>query len=173
MRGELHPIKGPWPGQLTILTRPRGNDWLNDEVQTWRDAGVDVVVSLLTRPENLEFGLLKESQIAKKSGLHFVSFPINDYSVPASEDAVVELSMALNDMLSRGKCVGIHCRQSIGRTGLVAACVLVVAGKTPTEAFEQVRADRGAPVPDTVEQREWVYAMAENLRSRTNLSLAK
>jgi hypothetical protein len=48
-----------------------------------------------------------------------------------------------------------------------------VAGKTPSEAFAQVIAGRGAPVPDTVEQREWVYKLADNLKSRTNLSLAK
>jgi protein-tyrosine phosphatase len=173
MRGEVHPIRGPWRGQLAILARPRGNDWLSDEIQSWREAGIDVVVSLLTAPENLELGLVDESKVAKNVGINFVSFPISDYSVPASEEAVLELSRNLNDMLSMGKCVGIHCRQSIGRSGLIAACLLVVAGETPADAFEQVIAGRGAPVPDTLEQQNWVYTLANNLRSGSTLSLAE
>jgi protein-tyrosine phosphatase len=166
MRGEVHPIKGPWRGQLAILARPRGNDWLSDEIQSWREAGIDVVISLLTSSENLELGLADEGKIAENTGINFVSFPINDYSVPESEEAVLQLSRKLNDTLSLGQSVGIHCRQSIGRAGLIAACLLVVAGETPANAFEQVKEGRGANVPDTPEQREWVYSLANNLRSR-------
>jgi hypothetical protein len=34
MRAEVYSIKGPWSGQLAILARPRGNDWLVDEVKS-------------------------------------------------------------------------------------------------------------------------------------------
>jgi protein-tyrosine phosphatase len=173
MRAEVYSIKGPWSGQLAILARPRGNDWLVDEVQSWRDAGVNLVVSLLTTSENLELGLLQESQVSKDLGLDFVSFPIDDYSVPKSEDSVIQLTCELHRVLSQGKCVGIHCRQSIGRSGLIAACLLVAAGETPTDAFEKVSAGRRAAVPDTVAQREWVYKFANNLRSGSSLSFAK
>lgn len=169
---EVHRIPGPWPGQLAILARPRGNDWLIDEVRGWREAGVDVVVSLLTAPEIAELGLTEERQLATSEGLGFVSFPIRDYSVPNSVDSVLGLSQELDKLLSVGKCVGIHCRQSVGRSGLIAACLLVTAGENPTEAIEHVKAGRGASVPDTIEQRDWVHALAENLKSQTNLTIA-
>ena len=41
-------IEGPWRGQLAIVPRPRGEDWLRDEARAWKDEGFDVVVSLLT-----------------------------------------------------------------------------------------------------------------------------
>lgn len=166
MKGDVYPIKGPWLGQLAILARPRGNDWLIDEVQSWRDAGVNVVVSLLTTTENVELGLADEDQVTKNEGLEFVSFPIADYSVPKSEESVIQLSRQLNELLSGGKCIGIHCRQSVGRSGLIAACLLVFAGENPAEAFEHVKTGRCAPVPDTAEQREWVYSFGKKLRSQ-------
>jgi len=42
---------GFWPGRLGIAARPRGGDWLIDELRSWRKAGVHVVVSLLTPDE--------------------------------------------------------------------------------------------------------------------------
>ncbi|HEX6732840.1 MAG TPA: hypothetical protein VF074_22665 [Pyrinomonadaceae bacterium] len=173
MRAEVHLRKGPWSGQLAILARPRGNDWLFDEVQAWRAAGVHVVVSLLTGSENDELGLVQEGQFTKDLGLDFVSFPIDDYSVPKSEESVLQLTGKLHQTLSEGKCVGIHCRQSIGRSGLIAACLLVVAGEAPTDAFDHVSAARSATVPDTAEQREWVHKFANNLKSPSKLPSAK
>lgn len=173
MRAEIHLIKGPWSGQLAIIARPRGNDWLLDEVQAWHDAGVNLVVSLLTSSENDELGLVQEGQFTKDLGMDFVSFPIDDYSVPKSEESVLQLTSKLHQNLSEGKCVGIHCRQSIGRSGLIAACLLVVAGEAPTDAFDHVSAGRSATVPDTAEQREWVHKFANNLKSSARLSLPK
>ena len=47
-------VDGPWRGRLGILPRPRGGDWLRDETMAWREAGLDVVVSLLElkKPRN-------------------------------------------------------------------------------------------------------------------------
>jgi len=65
-------------------------------------------------------------------------------------------------MLSKGKNVLVHCRQGIGRSGLVAASLLVKKGISPGAAIESVSAARGMPVPETAEQRDWIdhYAVA-------------
>jgi hypothetical protein len=34
MRAELYWIEGPWPSQLAILPRPRGGEWLEDEIRS-------------------------------------------------------------------------------------------------------------------------------------------
>lgn len=170
VRGEVHPISGQWKGQLAIVARPRGGDWLEDEVRSWRESGVDVIVSLLTSEENAELGLTEEGKTIEKQGIAFVSFPINDYGVPNSQQSVIQLAQKLTQSLSEGKSVGIHCRQSVGRSGLLAAVLLVVNGEDPIKAFEIVRSGRGAPVPDTNEQRAWVYSLAEKLKSQTDTS---
>ena len=58
MRAELYWIEGPWPGRLAIVPRPRGGEWLEDEIRSWKQAGVNVVVSLLTNDEITELGLV-------------------------------------------------------------------------------------------------------------------
>ena len=163
MKAEVHFITAPWKGRLAILPRPRGNDWLIDEVRSWRDAGIQIVVSLLTNSETVELELTHEHEIANREGMHFVSFPIPDYSVPISFQSVRTLATELTRLLSAGKCVGIHCRQGIGRSGLIAASLLVVAGKSPIAAFDDVISARGVRVPDTTEQRDWVFALARDL----------
>ena len=163
IRPDVYWMEGPWPGKLAILARPRGEDWLEDEVEGWKKAGVDVVVSLLTSSEESELGLTCEAEIVKRAGLTYVSFPIKDYSVPSSKIPMQQLAAELNDHLSRGVCIGIHCRQSIGRSSLVAACVLVTSGESPKTAFEHIELTRGVPVPDTAEQKEWVISFARDL----------
>jgi protein-tyrosine phosphatase len=163
MKPDVYWIKGPWAGRLAILARPRGDDWLEDEVAGWKDAGVDVVVSLLTSGEDSELGLIEERKLVQHHGLTFISFRIPDYSVPTSTKELRPLVSELEQSLTRGKSVGVHCRQGIGRSSLVAACVLVTSGESPETAFEQITTARGRPVPDTPEQKNWVASFANDL----------
>ncbi|HET6973681.1 MAG TPA: hypothetical protein VFH96_06620 [Pyrinomonadaceae bacterium] len=163
IRSDIYWIAGPWRGQLAILARPRGEDWLEDEVDGWKKAGVGVVVSLLAFSEESELGLTSEAEIVKRSGLTYISSPIADYSVPASKTVMQQLATELNNQLSRGACIGVHCRQGIGRSSLVAACVLVTSGESPQSAFEYIELARGRSVPDTAEQKQWVISFARDL----------
>jgi protein-tyrosine phosphatase len=163
VKPDVYWIQGPWSGKLAILARPRGGDWLADEVEGWKEARVNVVVSLLSFGEESELGLTSEAEIVRRNGLTYISFPITDYSVPSSTIPMQQLAAELNDQLSRGACIGIHCRQSIGRASLVAACVLVTSGESPKRAFEHIELARGVPVPDTAEQKEWVISFARDL----------
>ena len=69
MKTEIYWVPGPWRGRLGILPRPRGGDWLQDEVKAWRDAGLDAVASLLTSGEEAELGLRQEKAVAQTEGL--------------------------------------------------------------------------------------------------------
>lgn len=156
MRTELHWVDGPWLGKMAVGPRPRGGDWLEDEVSAWRLAGIDAVLSLLTPDEEDSLDLKKESALVRKGGMTFVSFPIPDRQVPASPTELATTLDLLNGALSSGKNVLIHCRQGIGRTGLVAACMLVTKGWDSSTAVEHVSRVRGVPVPETAEQRNWI-----------------
>ena len=159
---------GPWPGRLGILSRPRGGDWLEDEVRGWSRLGIDVVVSLLTPDEMEEFELKDEARACLGSGVEFVNLPVPDRGVPPSRKAVLDLTSRLDTHLSNGKTVGIHCRQGLGRSGLLAACLLVATGMSPVAAFERLSAARGRTVPETREQREWVERFAPQLARHEN-----
>ncbi|HMG75119.1 MAG TPA: protein-tyrosine phosphatase family protein [Pyrinomonadaceae bacterium] len=155
-------IEGPWPGRLAIVPRPRGGDWLEDELHAWKTMGFDVVVSLLTKDELDELGLAAEADISRAQGLQFCEFPIPDLGIPKSSAAARELVDNLRSDLDVGKQIAIHCRQGIGRSGLIAASVLIVSGVEPELAIRQVSAARGLPVPETAEQREWVLELARD-----------
>ncbi|MFF3286479.1 hypothetical protein [Streptomyces sp. NPDC003023] len=52
MRPALFTVDLPGPGRLSTMARPRGNDWLEDEMIALNDYGTDVLVSALTGPSS-------------------------------------------------------------------------------------------------------------------------
>ena len=106
MRTKLYWVDGPWLGKMAVGPRPRGDDWLEDEISAWRLEGIDTVFSLLTSDEENDLGLKKDSAVLKrKGGMTFVSFPIPDRQVPASPTKVANTLEILNADLSSGKNV--------------------------------------------------------------------
>jgi protein-tyrosine phosphatase len=171
MQTELYWIDGPSPGRLAIMPRPRGGDWLEDEIQSWRRSGVDVVVSLLTREEQSELNLADEEALCQANNIEFVSFPIVDRGVPSSAAAFSEQVMKLAERIADGKNIAVHCRQGIGRAALVAIGVLIWSGLKPAAAIEWVGAARGCVVPETTEQRRWIIDFAKTLVTGPSRSL--
>lgn len=169
MKPNIYWIPGPWVGKLAILGRPRGGDWLIDEVEGWRDASVQVVVSLLSEEETCELGLADEAHVVDTNGLNFINFSINDYDVPTSAGAVRQLVHNLEELLAQGQNVGIHCRAGVGRSSLIAACLFVDHGEDTEISFERIGTARGLTVPDTVAQREWVSEFARASHSERSL----
>jgi protein-tyrosine phosphatase len=160
MRDDLYWITGPWPGRLAVAARPRGDDWLTDEIEAWRRSGVQVVVSMLTAEEVVELELGSEAADCRASGIEYVSFPMADRGVPKSAAAFRHLVSELTAHLNDGRMVLVHCRQGIGRAGLIAVGLLLAAGIEVADAIERVTKARGRPVPETTEQRRWIEEQA-------------
>jgi protein-tyrosine phosphatase len=156
MLTELHWVDGPWTGRLAVAARPRGGDWLEDEVTTWHRAGVQSVLSLLTPEEECDLDLINEARVVTGNGLVFRSLPIPDRQVPPSDSVLSKTLAEIDADLASGQNVVVHCRQGIGRTGLVAVCLLLTKGIDPEEAIRRVSAARGLTVPETEEQRRWI-----------------
>jgi len=68
MKPKLFWIPGPWRGKLAVASRPRGGDWLEDEIKAWQQAGFDVIVSLLEKDEAAQFELGQEGDVAESKG---------------------------------------------------------------------------------------------------------
>ena len=156
MGTELHWVDGPWPGRLAIAARPRGGDWLEDEMAHWHHSGVDTVLSLLSPDEEHTLGLDNEGDRVRAQNMDFISLPIPDREVPGSETELAAVLERIDARLSAGKNVLVHCRQGVGRAGLVTVCLLVRKGLDPSAAVEIVSAARGVAVPETREQRQWI-----------------
>lgn len=146
---------------LAIVLRPRGNDWLEDELRRMKQAGIQTIVSLLQEEEAELLGLVEEGPLAEKLGMQFVSYPIPDVNVPQDRASFERFAAELASRLRSGVCIGVHCRGSIGRASLTTSCTLIELGWEPRAALTAVETARGCPVPDTEEQREWILGYKE------------
>jgi len=146
--------------------RPRGGDWLDDEVGAWRRAGIDAVASLLTEEEASDLGLEQERELCEAKGIRFHSLPIVDRGVPASHADTLAFLRGLDAALNRGANVAVHCRQGIGRSGLIAVGLLVENGLTPEAAVRRTSDARGIAIPETEEQRGWIDRLAATLAGK-------
>ncbi len=153
------------PGRLAILRRPGSADALDDVVAEWLAAGIDAVVCLLEDGERRGLGLEREAEACREAGLTFIDLPIEDFGVPTSAARIMPVVQRIVAALRQGGSVGIHCNQSVGRSGLLSSCVLVALGFEPVEAFHVISKSRGTTVPETSEQRRWIEAAKPALRT--------
>ena len=144
------------PSQLAIVLRPRGGEWLKTDLEEARAQGIDILVSLLTREDSDELGLLDEGRIARQLGMQFISFPILDRCIPSDLAAFRRLVHELRDQVRAGRSIGAHCRGCIGRATVLLASVMIALGWQADQALRLIERARGFPVPDTPEQLAWI-----------------
>jgi protein-tyrosine phosphatase len=94
--------------------------------------------------------------------MSFEQFPIPDRGVPESVRATHALWGRMESKIRNGGAIGVHCRASIGRAGLVTAGALIRLGFAEIDAWQRASSARGTPVPDTDEQRLWVTRAFES-----------
>jgi len=160
---ETYYIRDIGKGGLGIMPRPRGNDWLEDEIKGLKNLGYDLVVSFLERFEEIELELTDERNFCEQNGIEFISFPIADRSVPDYKD-FYDLISNVYPKIINGKKTILHCRGGIGRAGITATSILIRHGISGIDAFHEVSEARGLQVPDTEEQKLWVLDNEEKYR---------
>ena len=90
--------------------------------------------------------------------------PIADHGLPASPAHMAEILDCLRHALRSRRVVYLHCRAGIGRTGMVAGCLLAEQGLSAEEALAELnrrwrasgRARDWPQVPETGAQSEFV-----------------
>jgi protein-tyrosine phosphatase len=166
MTPTIYWITAAEPRRVAIVARPRGGEWLDEEIVGLRREGVDVLVSLLTSNETAELALQDEERLCTTNRIQFFSLPIEDRSVP-DESEVIRVLESVMSQVTSGKSVGFHCRAGIGRSSILATLVLARLGWTPEEAFRMISEARGCEVPDTSEQKQWTRKFARRFSPPT------
>jgi protein-tyrosine phosphatase len=149
--------------RIAIVPRPRGGDWLEDDITHLKRDGIDVLVSMLQPEEANDLGLSGENAACEAAGIAFESFPIADRETPATTAALSTFVEKLQTKLHAGSSIAVHCRASIGRSSLLLASLLCAEGFQPADAFARLSKARGLQVPDTQEQVHWVERFAASL----------
>jgi ADP-ribosyl-[dinitrogen reductase] hydrolase len=153
------------PGKQDALaiTGPWARD-LDTDLAAIRAWGASALVTLMETHEleHLEVGRLGEA--AKSIGLDWYHLPIRDVSVPsgAFETQWRTSGEELRGRLLGGQSLVVHCRGGLGRTGLIAARLLIELGEVPRKALQRVRSAR----PGAVETREQELYLLERVSPR-------
>jgi len=163
MKPDTYKIETIGRGFLAVMAKPVSGDWIEDEFIGIANAGITKMVSLLERHEEYEVGLQLEKELTQRNGMKFVSYPIHDRGLPSSVNDFSQFTHNLYHQIVGGSNTVIHCRAGIGRTGLVAAGVLLHSGLKAEEAFEKISAKRRVQVPDTEEQRNWIISNRDRI----------
>lgn len=157
MKAEIY-----WTNEkIATMPKPFGGAKLEDEIVSFKNAGVDVLVSILEDHEIERFELQREKELCHKHQITYLNFPILDRNLPESFEDVHKFVLRLSAYSEVNKKIAFHCFAGIGRSSLIACCLLVLQEVSVDDAFLKISKARGFPVPDTQAQLEWAYTFAE------------
>jgi protein-tyrosine phosphatase len=123
-----------------------------EDVASLQAAGVARVLTLTPLEELVHLGAGDLPKAAQEAGVAYHLLPIEDYGI--GEPAEVEEALRFVDAgLAADEGVLVHCRAGIGRSGMIAATVLVRAGVPAEEAIRTVRSHRPGAMETAAQER--------------------
>ena len=121
--------------------------------------GATTMISLM-QPRELEAFQVADLPLRASARMRHCLLPIPDGGVPDEtwEASWEQAGPEVREALGRGEKVLVHCLGGLGRTGLVAARLLVEFGMAPAKAIRLVRAARPGAI-ETAEQEAYVLGL--------------
>ena len=114
---------------------------LQDSLKTLQAAGADAVITLMPGAELTRFKADALPAECEALGLAWFQLPVEDDCAPETPFATAFANHKA-DLLARlaaGQTLAIHCRGGSGRTGLMAAILLLESGYAPTQVKSLVQ----------------------------------
>lgn len=104
-----------------------------------------------------------DEQLLRVHGIRLLHLPTQDTCAVSQERLRHGVAFA-GEGLDRGERVLVHCQYGIGRSALLALCVLVARGEAPLPALERLKAARPVISPSP-EQLEALVAFSARVRA--------
>ncbi|MDX1724395.1 MAG: tyrosine-protein phosphatase [Pseudomonas sp.] len=113
-------------------------------LSTLKQAGAEAVITLMPSAELELNGAAELPAQCSEAGLTWLHLPVADEQVPLADfDAAWEASIGqIRQLLAADRAIAIHCKGGSGRTGLIAARILIDQGIARSEAISLVQALR-------------------------------
>jgi len=128
---------------------------LETDVRAIVDWGAAAVVTLMEKDElaRLKVSAIGETVERAKMDWHFL--PIVDVDVPDEhfENLWIYSGHSLRRVLVDGRKLLIHCKGGLGRTGTIAARLMVELGQNPADAIRLVRKARPGAIETSAQER--------------------
>jgi protein-tyrosine phosphatase len=133
--------------------------WLTDELSVSGCFPIEYVPQLAeTHAIRAVIDLREEDrddeQALAEAGIAFLHLPAPDLHA-ASPDMLDRGVAFAREHIDRGERVLIHCQHGIGRSPLLALCVMVDLGMEPLAALEQAKSRRMSVSPSEAQYRGW------------------
>lgn len=132
-------------GKLLFTPCPATKDTsLVDAVHTLKQAGASGIITLMADVELAENAAAELGQVCQQLGLQWYQLPVADDAAPAADfqAAWQQHSGDILQRLNAGETLAIHCKGGSGRTGLIAAQIVLTAGGELQETIEAVQTIR-------------------------------
>ncbi|MBV5330283.1 MAG: cyclin-dependent kinase inhibitor 3 family protein [Chlorobium sp.] len=151
-----------------------GTAWdrnLGTDLDAIADWGADAVVTLMEEFEMQMLGVPALPSLLEGRYIEWHHLPIRDVDIPDHhfEERWLESGQRIKSILSGGGKILIHCRGGIGRTGTIAAKLLVEFGFKPSDAVALVRRTRPGTI-ETKAQEQYVLKLKKWPAHSTALS---
>jgi ADP-ribosyl-[dinitrogen reductase] hydrolase len=143
--------------RIGLCVCPGQSASLSGDLLRLRDWGARGLVTLIEDHEFELLGITALPEEIEALGMRWWHLPIRDMGTPDADFEIrwQKAGRELRSLLSEGFSVALHCRGGKGRTGTIAARLLVELGSAPALAIERVRAVRPGSI-ETRAQEEFV-----------------
>lgn len=145
--------------RIGLCAYPGQSGSLDNDVRQLRDWGARGLLTLLEQRELELLGVTSMPTRIRAAGMRWWHLPIRDMHTPDADFEVrwAEVSRELHALFVADCAIAVHCRGGKGRTGTIAARLLVELGMHPGAAIERVRSARPGSI-ETAEQEDYVHA---------------
>lgn len=152
-------------GQLLFTPCPGTKEvGLQQSLEQLAAAGASAILTLMPQEEMQRNAVIDLPELCAKLGLEWFHLPIEDDHAPEQlfQDAWQNAREKIHALVNAGKSIAIHCKGGSGRTGLVAAQILLERGIPLDDVITRVRAIRPNALQVPAHQ-EYIAKLAQQI----------
>lgn len=152
--GELGLTFCPGKKQPNAMTGSWNRD-ITLDIATIKSWGADAIISLLEDFEYEELQVPELPAVYQREFKTWHNLPIQDKNAPDQDwlDNWLSIRELVHTQLNNGEKIMIHCKGGFGRTGTVAAMILMDFGYSATDAIAECRKARELSVETLVQEQ--------------------
>lgn len=156
-------------GKLILTPCPgTQNSSVGTALDTLKQAGASVLLTLMPTDELQHHAIEQLPEHCQQRGIQWFHLPVEDDQAPGEpfKTAWESNSEQIKRLFAQGETIAIHCKGGSGRTGLIAAQLLIESGVGFQDAVNEVQALR----PRAIRHPQHVHYIAqfETYTSKTN-----